>query len=157
EPTPCDAGHLRTMAVYLAIATILVRHLGKNGFGHEVKLAFAGTLLNAGLEATEVIAIGEAISSLTNDGKVRDLTVAGHTTAQRLAAGEEVTGGPTLARLIGENGPAVVERIREWLGVEATGDHGLSDADRARLEDLNQKHALVFQQNGSLVVITEMM
>jgi hypothetical protein len=157
EPAEHDAETLRQRAVDLAIAALLVRHLGKNGFGHEVKLAFAGTLLNAGLKANEVITIGEAISSMTNDEKSRDLAGTVNSTAERIAGGEEATGAPTLAKIIGENGPAVVDRIREWLGQDVTGDHGLSDADRARLDALNQKHALVFQQNGSLVVITEMM
>ncbi|MDO8795076.1 MAG: phage/plasmid primase, P4 family [Vicinamibacterales bacterium] len=50
-------------------------------------------------------------------------------TLARLNDGEKCIGGPQVAELIGEHGPAVVTQIRAWVGVAAGADLVLSPGD----------------------------
>lgn len=100
-----------------AIGMILAKHLGKNGFGHEARLAWAGFLLRAGLSTAELVTMGEAIGRYCNNTEVVDVKRSVESTAAALASdGKKVKGGPALGRLLGTNGKAVLSRINEWLG-----------------------------------------
>ena len=100
-----------------AIGMLLAKHLGHNGFGHEPRLAWAGFLLRAGIEAEDLVTMGEAMSAYCNNGEVRDVRTAVTSTVAALQFdGKKVKGGPALAGMLGANGPAVIARIKEWLG-----------------------------------------
>jgi hypothetical protein len=113
-----DPGHsenlLRWTALY-SIACLLHQHLGHRGFLHETRLAMAGFLLSVNLTEEEVVSVGEALAMATGNN-VADVAVTVRTTVARLKAGEKVAGSGVLAKIIGESGPKVVARIREWLG-----------------------------------------
>lgn len=112
-----DPAALKRAVCLSAIGMLLARHLGKNGFGHEVRLMVAGFLLRAGVGVEEGIAVGEAISPFTNNVEVHDVRTAWESTAAALAKdAKKVKGGPSLAKHIGDQGKAVVARINEWLG-----------------------------------------
>ncbi len=97
---------------------ILARNLGRHGFGHEARLAWAGFLLRADVAAADLIAMGEAMSKYCNNLEVGDVRVAVESTVANLKVdGKKVKGGPALAKALGTSGPAaVVARINEWLG-----------------------------------------
>lgn len=100
-----------------AIAMILARNLGRNGFGHEVRLAWAGCLLNLGYEVEDLVRMGEAISIFCTNTEVNDVRVAVESTAKRLAdANLKNKGARALAKALGEKGKLIVQRIREWSG-----------------------------------------
>lgn len=100
-----------------AIAMLLAKYFGKQGFGHEIRLAWAGFLLRAGLSVTECIAVGNAIMLYTGNSDKTDIKLAVESTHKRLVdKDKKVKGGPALAKMIGEHGRVIVKRINEWLG-----------------------------------------
>jgi predicted P-loop ATPase len=100
-----------------AIAMLLAKHFGKQGFGHEIRLAWAGFLLRAGISIEECIAVGNAIMLYTGNSDKTDIKLAVESTNKRLLdKDKKVKGGPALAKMIGEHGRAIVKRINEWLG-----------------------------------------
>ena len=112
-----DVAKRRTMLA--AIGMILAKHMGTNGFGHEPRLCWAGFLLRAGLEVEELVTMGESISIYCNNKEVHDVRRVVESTAAALESNDKVKkvkGGPSLIRLIGANGKAVINRINEWLG-----------------------------------------
>src|SRR5690606_31602069 len=85
------------------------------GLLHDVRLALAGFLLKCRLTPEEVIAIGEAVAEASGNN-IADVSVAVNSTNARLAKGDRVQGASALAKAIGDDGKAVVNLIREWLG-----------------------------------------
>ncbi|HVJ72052.1 MAG TPA: virulence-associated E family protein, partial [Sphingomicrobium sp.] len=128
DPAFVDAALLKQRVCLAAIAMILAKHLGTNGFGHEPRLAWAGFLLRAGISIDELIMMGEAISRHCNNREVADVRRAVESTAASLQhEGKKVKGGPALAKLLGKGGKLVIARINEWLG---------RDSDFTRVEGI---------------------
>jgi predicted P-loop ATPase len=114
-----DAAYLKQRVCYAAIGMILAKHLGTNGFGHDSRLAWAGFLLRAGMAVEDLVTMGEAISTYCNNQEVSDVRRVVESTVQALnSTSKKVKGGPTLARLLGPAGKAILARINEWLGKE---------------------------------------
>lgn len=105
------------LVTYSAIGALLAKHLGINGFGHEVRLAWAGFLLRAGVSEDDLIAMGKGMSIPCNNLEMDDVqTCVQSASAQLKIPNSKVVGGPTLVKLLGKTGRAVVARINEWLG-----------------------------------------
>ncbi len=103
-----------------AIGMLLAKHLGRNGFGHEPRLAWAGFLLRAGIAAEDLVKMGEVMSEVTNNIEVVDVkTVISTTVTGLLDPKKKIKGGPVLAKILGKNGRAILARINEWLGRES--------------------------------------
>ncbi len=120
EPGHLDSQTLKKNVLHAAIAMLLAKHLGKNGFGHEPRLAWAGYLLRAGILPEDLIVIGEAISSYCNNTEVDDVRRVVESTSSRLHdRTQKIKGGKTLATLLGDQGKAVVKKINEWLGKDS--------------------------------------
>ena len=101
----------------LVTAVGLAHALGKWGFGHDARLDVAGFLLRLGLTPEEATTFGEAISGPTDNDDVTDVAVSVKSTAIRLAKDEtRVSGGPSLARRIGDNGPELIKAISALFG-----------------------------------------
>jgi hypothetical protein len=112
-----SASFLKQRACLSAIGMILAKHLGRNGFGHDPRLAWAGFLLRAGIPVEDLVAMGNAISVCCNNLEVGDVRRVVESTATALASdGKKVKGGPALAKILGEHGKAVINRINEWIG-----------------------------------------
>jgi putative DNA primase/helicase len=104
--------------VLTAIGMLLAKHLGHNGFGHDVQLAFAGCLLRLGIPVEELILLGEAVGVACNHVGGTPVRTTVLSTAERLNdPKQKIKGGPALAKLLGENGTQIVTRIHEWLGI----------------------------------------
>lgn len=118
EPTHVEsASRLKQRVCLAAIGMLLAKHLGRNGFGHEPRLAWAGFLLRAGIDPEDLVTMGQAISRVCNNTEVGDVRQVVQSTVASLAAdGKRVKGGPALAKLLGEHGKAIVGRINEWVG-----------------------------------------
>ena len=116
-PAHLDGAVLRQKVTLAAIAMLLARHFGQNGFGHEPRLAWAGFLLRLGFSFDEMLLMGEAISIYCNNIEVQDVRTVLTSTAKRLENPKARTkGGPQLAKYLGDSGRAVINRIHEWLG-----------------------------------------
>lgn len=112
-----NATALRQRVCLCAISMILAKHFGKQGFGHETRLAWAGFVLRAGLTIDECVQMGDAICLYTGNADNTDVRLAVESTHKRLEGKDKkVKGGPALAKLLGEHGKAVIKRINEWLG-----------------------------------------
>lgn len=114
-----SASKLKQRVCLSAIGMLLSKHLGRNGFGHESRLAWAGFLLRLGIPAEDLITMGEAMSLATNNTEVSDVRRVVESTASGLTnhdSKKKIAGGPALAKIIGEHGKAVINRIREWVG-----------------------------------------
>lgn len=117
DPAHLPADELKKRAIYTAIALLLAKNLGKNGFGHEPRLMVAGFLLRLKIDAADVIAIGEAISPFCNNNEVHDVRTSVESTANALTdPKKKVKGGPALAKHFGINGKKIISLVNDWLG-----------------------------------------
>ncbi len=114
-----NATHFKQRITLGAIGALLAKRLGPNGFGHPVRLAWAGYLLRASISVEDLILMGEAMSIYCNNREISDVRQVVQSTAAALAAGmKKVAGGPTLAKLLGagELGKKVIAEINRWIG-----------------------------------------
>ncbi len=112
-----DATRLKQRVCLAAIGMLLAIHFGRNGFGHEPRLAWCGFLMRLGIDDADLEAMGLAISRHCNNTEVNDIPLVIKSTRQSLAKdGKRVKGGRALAELLGDAGKAVVARVNEWIG-----------------------------------------
>ncbi len=112
-----SAAFLKQRVCLSAIGMLLAIHFGKNGFGHEARLCWAGFLMRLGLPDSDLRAMGLALSAHCNNQEVDDVERVIQSTRLNLAKdGKRVKGGKALALLIGDQGKLVVGRINEWVG-----------------------------------------
>jgi hypothetical protein len=86
---------------------------------HEGYRALIGGLLRGGVEPPTVTALVEALAERTGDEEAHKRTQLVEDTAARLRTGGNVSGWPTLSKLLGEEGKMVVNRVQELLGGDA--------------------------------------
>jgi predicted P-loop ATPase len=110
--------HFKQRACLAAIAMILAKRFGHNGFGHDTRLAWAGYLLRASIPVEDLVLMGEAISAYCNNREILDIRRVVESTSLALSTeGKKVKGGPALARIIGgEPGKRTIAEINKWLG-----------------------------------------
>jgi hypothetical protein len=119
-----DASRLKSPVKLAAIGMMLAKHLGKHGFGHETRLAWAGFLLRAGVAEDDLITMGEGMSAYCHNREVGDVrTVVQSQVAALATKGKKIKGGPALAKILGDNGKAILARINEWLGLDTNTIH----------------------------------
>jgi hypothetical protein len=120
-PTHLEVAEYYVQRVTLsAIGMIFARNFGKNGFGHEVRLMWAGYLLRLGISVEDLVLMGEKMSVLCENREVGDVRRVVESTAARLTdAKQKIKGGPALAKHLGANGNKLIARINEWLGRES--------------------------------------
>lgn len=110
--------HFLQRITLASVGMLLAKRLGHNGFGHEVRLAWAGYLLRAGLPIEDIITMGEAMSIPCNNREMADIRLVVESTAASLAQGtKKVKGGPAFAKLLGSDvGKKIIGAINTWLG-----------------------------------------
>ena len=138
-----DSVLLHDSVVWVATASILARHWPESGSRHDAAGQIAGLLLTLRVPPIVVVPIVEAAATAAGDPEVKDRVAFAQSTVTSFLANEPVTGGPKLSDLIG---PEVVKRIKVWFGTSVS-----------QIQELNERHAIVFGQNGSLIVLTETM
>jgi hypothetical protein len=143
EASAVEFGLLRQSVAWVATAAILARHWPSAGSRHAVAGLVAGLLVALKLEPLTIEKIVECAATIAGDNDVPDRTRFARETVKTFAEGGKVGGGPKLAD---EMGPEIVKRIREWFE-DTTG--------KSQIEQLNEKHAVIFQQSGDLFIITE--
>jgi len=103
-----------------------------------------GGTLRAGWDEEEVRKFVRAVAEAAGDEEARNRPEGVRTAVRRLSEGKEVTGFPSLASYVG---PAVVERLAEFLGIEF---RRRSDGLRDGLTDLGNAERLVTRHGGDL-------
>lgn len=107
----------RRYATLAAVGMVLAKHLGRHGFGHDTRLAWAGFLLRLGVDPADLVKMGESVSVYCENTEVDDVQrVVDSTIAALKSTTKKVAGGPSLARIIGSNGFKIISQIRRWLG-----------------------------------------
>lgn len=149
EPGPAaevDIDTLTRAHRLLATATVLATHYPAAGARHEWTLALAGLLRHINLSQEETEHLLSAIAPLVDETKLPDRHLEVRTTYAR-GADDPVVGGRKLDEL--SNGKHLTRTIRRlW------GDVISADAI-SKIERLNETHAVLFQQSGDLIVLTE--
>lgn len=140
-PLVVEGKLLRDSVVWVATAAILARHWPSSGSRHDAAGQATGFLLSLKIPPPVVVPIIEAAAISANDPEVKDRVAFAQSTVAAFLANQAVTGGPKLAELLGAD---VIKRIKIWYGTSIS-----------QIQELNEKHALVFGQNGGLVVLTE--
>jgi hypothetical protein len=118
-----SARDLRAAVARVAAVALLARHWPGEGQRDEAAKDLAGLLLRGGWAEEEVDDFMRLVARIAGDEEWRKRGKARHT-AQKLAEGGEVTGGPTLAgRLAGNagDGERIVAQVRDWLGLKGLG------------------------------------
>lgn len=116
DPAAVDGDELVTIVSTIGSAALLARYWN-NTARHDAAMALAGMLLRAGWTEADAKTFIEAVATAAGDDEVHDRVRTVADTAQRLAAGVETTGAPTLAELIGED---IVKAVKGWLRLRGT-------------------------------------
>ncbi len=115
RPQYVAAPDLRAAVARVAAAALLGRYWPAHA-RHDAALALVGTLLRAGWQAPDAERFVEAVARAAGDEEPRDRIRAVADTAAKLARREEVTGLPSLAKIMGED---LTATVRGWLGIRA--------------------------------------
>jgi DNA polymerase I-like protein with 3'-5' exonuclease and polymerase domains len=94
--------------------------LWSEGRRHKLAGPLAGGLLRAGWTVEDVGHLFEAVAEAAVDDEVENRLAVVQDTADKLKAQKPVTGWPTLAKLVGRDGDAVVSQLRHALGLTIT-------------------------------------
>jgi putative DNA primase/helicase len=113
EPALIHGDILRDQVSQLAAAALLARYW-KEGRRHDMSLALAGGLLNAGWSVERVEGFILSVAHAAGDEEADDRVTNVQTTQDRITSDQSFTGWPTLAELTDDK---IVKRVREWLGI----------------------------------------
>jgi hypothetical protein len=116
-PAEVALADLRSAVAAVAAASLLARHWPEKGSRQEVALALAGAMLRAGWEVERTARFVEAVAVAARDEEADKRAAAVAPTAAKLSALENITGWPRFAALLGEQGEAVFQRVKNWLGI----------------------------------------
>ncbi|MDH3738474.1 MAG: bifunctional DNA primase/polymerase, partial [Alphaproteobacteria bacterium] len=139
EPGKPPKAELELAIVMLAVACLLANHYPGNGIRHDFVLALAGTLLRSGIALDRVRHLVETVTRYVGDEEWEDRVRCVEDTAQKLEAGEPVTGIPTVTDILDKK---VADRIAKWLGFTVP-ERGNAIDERTAMNELNAKHAVV--------------
>jgi DNA polymerase I-like protein with 3'-5' exonuclease and polymerase domains len=118
RPTPITATDAVRLAGDVAAIAILVRHWPRTeGKRQDLAMALAGGLVRAGWGADQAELFIGTVVELAGDEQARQRVKTVVHTAAKLGRGEKVNGWPTLVKLLGADGSAVVDKVRVWLGL----------------------------------------
>jgi hypothetical protein len=131
-----------------ATGAMVCRYYNPPGARHDWGLALGGFLRTLGLTEHEAVLLMTRAAEWARDDKVKDRLDAIRSTYGR-AEDAPKTGGNALSELIGENGDKFIATIHRIWGEEGRG------ISKPNLERMNEKHAVLFDQGGNLMVITE--
>jgi hypothetical protein len=114
DPATVSAQELQLAVRKLAVASLLVRHWAGHGSRHSAALALGGLLVKTKWQETDCLDFARAVFEAAGCEDVE-----GHVKCVRdtLAKSpvEKLAGGPTLARLLGDGGDKIVEKVHSWL------------------------------------------
>jgi P4 family phage/plasmid primase-like protien len=145
EPTEIDPERLLKAVAKVAAAALLGRYWPE-GSRHRAALALAGMLLRAGWTEKTTKRFLRAVAAAAKDEETSSRLQDVVTTASRIRDGENVTGAPTLAELIGDD---IVTTIRKWLEL-GTSDIAADSEAAPHNSDLGNAQRLVAQHGQAI-------
>ncbi len=120
DPADVALDDLQRAVREVAAAAILARHWPSKGSRDETAMALAGGLTRSGWEQEKVEQFVEAVAVAASDEEPRMRAAKAAPAGRKIEAGEKVTGWPTVAKRLGQFGPEVVDKVRDWLGITTT-------------------------------------
>lgn len=117
EPAVVPLGDLQQEVRIVAAASLLAQHWPAKGSRDDAALALSGGLVRARWSTERVSRFVEAVAVAAGDEEAQKRATKAEATARKQADGCKTTGWTRLGELLRENGPAVVRRVREWLGL----------------------------------------
>lgn len=130
----------------VAAGALMARHWPKQaGIRDELAMALSGGLLRAGWNVEEAGKFILAVCRAAGDEEAKQRVEKPRHTQQRLKRGDEITGWPRLAELLGKD---VVGTVRKWLSAESE-TQPVADASY-NLTDLGNAGRLVEQRGENL-------
>jgi hypothetical protein len=118
-PGGCTAEDLEAAVRRVAAAAILARHWPAKGSRDDAAMALTGGLLRDGWSQGDVSRFVEAVAVAAGDEEAGSRSRKAAPTARKQEDGKKTTGWPKLTELLGTDGPEVVRRVRDWLGLTA--------------------------------------
>lgn len=131
-----------------ATAALVARYYGPKGGRHDWALALSGFFRSVGLAESEAASVFRVAGLQVGETDAQDRANAVRGTYAK-AEDEAVSGATRLSEIMGLTGKTFVASIRKIWGAESAG------VSETALQKMNEKHAVIFQQSGELVVITE--
>jgi hypothetical protein len=117
DPADVNLDDLRRVGSELAAASLLARHWPARGSRDVAAMALSGGLARADWSEERISQFVEDVAVAAGDEEAKARAAKAGPTIAKQATGEETTGWPTLIELLGDQGAAVVGRVREWLGL----------------------------------------
>jgi P4 family phage/plasmid primase-like protien len=157
EPASAKTEDLWSCVQRLAAAGLLVRYYPGVGNRDDFAMALAGMLLRGGWSEEAVDDFAGAVARAAGDEESWKRERKAQRTAAKIAGGKRATGIPVLVALIGKDiGPAVVDRVREWLGLslqqnaDAAQDEAWTPRGESTCTDVGNGRRLVLRHGRDL-------
>jgi hypothetical protein len=109
---------LEAAVAEVAAAALLARYWPRQGSRQDAALALSGGLARADWEVKRVERFVEAVATAGQDDEIRMRAQTAERTYQKVKDCEDVTGWPTLAKLVGAE---VVTLVQKWLNIKGGG------------------------------------
>jgi hypothetical protein len=133
DPAIVSAAELIAAHNDVAAVAIVARRMSE-GIRHEINLAFCGTGLHGGLPLERVEVLAAMLADAAGCPQRADEFVrAARDTHKAIEADRPATGAGKLAELLGQDGKAVVAKLREWLVLRGTREE---DVPRLRVVNI---------------------
>jgi hypothetical protein len=117
DPADVELAELKRAVRAVVAAALLARHWPGKGSRDRAAMALSGGLTRAGWEEEKVSRFCRAVAVAAGDEEHRMRAGKAKPTARKQADGKQTTGWPTLETLLRGDGPEVVRRARDWLGI----------------------------------------
>lgn len=141
---------LLTRGVQLcATGAMMARYYNPPGARHDWGVALAGFLRRLNVTQHEAERLFDRAGKWVRDDKVKDRFDAVRSTYS-ISEDTPATGPKKLEELIGEHGKDFVATLYKIWGAEGGG------VSKSRLEEMNKRHAVLFNQGGKVIVMSEM-
>jgi hypothetical protein len=108
---------LEVAVARVAAAALLGRHWPAQGSRQDAALALSGGLSRAGWPVEGIETFVKAVTIAAKDDETPMRMQTARRTHEKVEAGNEATGWPALAKLVGDD---VVSQVRQWLGIKGT-------------------------------------
>lgn len=115
DPAEVAADDILKAVTEVAVVALLARHWPGRGARQDAHLALAGGLARVGWPAGRAEALIRVLAVATGDDQVEERVRTVGRSGDKVAAGEDCTGWPKLAELLGARGPEIVAAVRGWL------------------------------------------
>lgn len=147
DVTSIEGPELERQVNLIATTAMIIRYYSAPGARHDWMLALAGFMRHLGITSVEAAKLMTSAGRLAHDVNLPDRLKEVHDTYAK-GDDEPLKAEKALKELM-VSGDKFAASLRKIWSADITG------ISRSRLEELNAKHAVIFQQSGDLVVITE--